>query len=161
MIAMSETARKEAEMTEGCEGVVVGVCMSERRGDPKKNVGSGLLQPGVGLVGDSHAGTAKEITILARESVDRLWREKGISAEPGFFAENIATQGLDTASLVRGSVLEIGRAKLEVMQIGKDPSEAHTYQYKGYSLLPSEGVFCRVIEGGEIRVGDKVVKMGS
>ena len=145
-------------MAEGCDGVVVGVCMSEKRGDPKKNVGSGFLQPGVGLVGDSHAGTAKEISILACESVDRLCREKGISAEPGFFAENISTRGIDTASLVRGSLLEIGRAKLEVMQIGKDPSEAHTYQYRGYSLLPSEGVFCRVVEGGEIKVGDKILK---
>lgn len=147
-------------MAEGCEGIVVGVCMSEKRGDPKKNVGSGLLQPSVGLVGDSHAGTAKEISILSRESVDRLCREKGISAEPGSFAENISTRGIDTASLVRGSLLEIGRAKLEVMQIGKDPSEAHTYQYRGYSLLPSEGVFCRVVEGGEIKIGDKVVKKG-
>lgn len=147
-------------MAEGCEGVVVGVCMSEKRGDPKKNVGSGLLQPSVGLVGDSHAGTAKEISILSRESVERLCREKGISAEPGSFAENISTRGIDTASLVRGSLLEIGRAKLEVMQIGKDPSEAHTYQYRGYSLLPSEGVFCRVVEGGEIKIGDKVVKKG-
>jgi len=111
-------------------------------------------------VGDSHAGTAKEISILSRESVERLCREKGISAEPGFFAENISTRGIDTASLVRGSLLEIGRAKLEVMQIGKDPSEAHTYQYRGYSLLPSEGVFCRVVEGGEIKIGDKVVKKG-
>jgi len=147
-------------MAEGCEGIVVGVCMSEKRGDPKKNVGSGLLQPSVGLVGDSHAGTAKEISILSRESVERLCREKGISAEPGFFAENISTRGIDTASLVRGSLLEIGRAKLEVMQIGKDPSEAHTYQYRGYSLLPSEGVFCRVIESGEVSVGDKIVKKG-
>ena len=145
-------------MAEGCEGIVVGVCMSEKRGDPKKNVGSGLLQPSVGLVGDSHAGTAKEISILSRESVERLCREKGISAEPGSFAENISTRGIDTASLVRGSLLEIGRAKLEVMQIGKDPSEAHTYQYRGYSLLPSEGVFCRVGEGGEIKVGDKILK---
>jgi len=27
-------------MAEGCEGVVVGVCMSEKRGDPKKTSGA-------------------------------------------------------------------------------------------------------------------------
>jgi MOSC domain-containing protein YiiM len=43
-----------------------------------------------------------------------------------------------------------------VIQIGKDPSQAHTYNYQGYSILPKEGVFCKVIEGGEIKVGDSI-----
>jgi MOSC domain-containing protein YiiM len=41
-----------------------------------------------------------------------------------------------------------------VIQIGKDPSQAHTYNYQGYSILPKEGMFCKVIESGEIKVGD-------
>jgi MOSC domain-containing protein YiiM len=137
-------------------GKVVGVCMSQRRTDPKKNVGKGFLQKGLGLVGDSHAGTEKEVSLLAIESVQRLCQETGISAEPGNFAENITTEGIDLTSLPVGFKLQTGDAKLEVIQIGKDPSQAHTYNYQGYSILPKEGIFCRVIESGEIEVGGMI-----
>jgi MOSC domain-containing protein YiiM len=43
-----------------------------------------------------------------------------------------------------------------VIQIGKDPLQAHTYNYQGYSILPKEGVFCKVIESGEIKAGDTI-----
>ncbi|PIX21368.1 MAG: MOSC domain-containing protein [Deltaproteobacteria bacterium CG_4_8_14_3_um_filter_45_9] len=135
-------------------GKVVGVCMSQRRSDPKKNVGKGFLQWGFGLVGDSHAGTKKEVSLLAIESIHKLCEETGISAAPGSFAENITTEGIDLASLPVGSQLQVGEAKLMVIQIGKNPSQAHTYNYLGYSILPKEGVFCKVIESGEIKVGD-------
>jgi MOSC domain-containing protein YiiM len=107
-------------------------------------------------VGDSHAGTEKEVSLLAIESVHKLCQEIGISAEPGSFAENITTEGIDLTSLLIGSKLQIGDAKLKVIQIGKDPSEPHTYNYHGYSLLPTKGVFCKVIESGEAKMGDTV-----
>lgn len=138
------------------QGKVVGICMSQRRTDPKKNVGRGFLQKGLGLVGDSHAGTEKEVSLLAIESIHKLCDETGISATPGSFAENITTEGIDLASLPVGSKFQIGGAKIKVIQIGKDPSQAHTYNYLGYSILPKEGVFCKVIEGGEIRIGDSI-----
>jgi len=135
-------------------GKVAGVCVSQRRTDPKKNVGKGFLQKAAGLMGDSHAGTEKEVSLLAIESIQRLCQETGISAGPGCFAENITTEGIDLTSLRIGSKLQIGEAKLMVIQIGKDPSQAHTYNYQGYSILPKEGIFCEVIESGEIKVGD-------
>jgi len=135
-------------------GKVVSVCTNQRRTDPKENVGKGLLQKGLGLVGDSHAGTEKEVSLLAIESIQRLCKETGISAGPGCFAENITTEGFDLTSLSIGSHLEVGEAKLVVIQIGKDPSQAHAYNYQGHSILPKEGLFCRVIESGEIKVGD-------
>jgi MOSC domain-containing protein YiiM len=137
-------------------GKVVGVCMSERKTDPKKNVGKGFLQRGWGLSGDSHAGTEKEVSLLAMESIDRLSRETKISAEPGCFAENITTEGIDLISLPIGSKLQVGEAKLAVIQIGKDPSQAHTYGYLGYSILPKDGVFCKVIESGKVKIGDSI-----
>jgi MOSC domain-containing protein YiiM len=45
---------------------------------------------------------------------------------------------------------------LEVIQIGKDPSQAHSYHFQGYSILPKEGIFCKVIEDGTINVGDTI-----
>lgn len=141
-------------------GIVVGVCVSQRKTDPKKNVGKGFLRKGFGLVGDSHAGTEKEVSLLAIESIQKLCQETGLPAGPGSFAENITTEGVDLVSLPTGSKLQIGKAKLAVIQMGKDPSQAHTYNYQGYSILPKEGVFCKVIESGEVKIGDfvKVIK---
>ncbi len=137
-------------------GRVVGVCTSQRRTDPKRNVGGGLLQKGHGLAGDSHAGTEKEVSLLAVENIQKLCQETGLTAGPGAFAENITTEGIDIVSIPIGSTLQIGEAKLIMIQIGKDPSQAHTYNYQGYSILPKEGVFCKVIESGEVKIGDSI-----
>jgi len=137
-------------------GKVAGVCMSQRRTDPKKNVEEGFLKKGVGVLGDSHAGTEKEVSLLAIESIQRLCQESGISAGPGSFAENITTEGMNLTSLPIGSKLQVGEAKLMVIQIGKDASQAHTYNYQGHSILPKEGVFCKVIESGEVKIGDTI-----
>ena len=137
-------------------GKVVGVCISTKRSEPKKNVGHGFLQRGLGLVGNSHAGTEKEVSLLAIENVRKLNLEVGLSAGPGCFAENITTEGMDLTSLPIGSKLQVGEAKIMVIQIGKDPSQAHTYDYQGYSILPKEGVFCKVIDSGEVKIGDSI-----
>jgi MOSC domain-containing protein YiiM len=138
------------------QGKVVGVCISQKRTEPKKNVGKGFIKIGLGLVGDSHAGTEKEVSLLAIEDVHRLCHKTGIVAGPGCFAENITTEGIGLTSRSIGTHLQAGEAKLMVIQIGKDPSQAHTYNYLGYSILPKEGVFCKVIESGEVKIGDSI-----
>jgi len=140
---------------------VMAVCCSERRIDPKKDVGEGELRPGWGLVGDSHAGPARpgrwEISLLAWEQVEQLCREEGLDAAPGSFAENLTTRGLDTSCLRVGDRLRIGtQAVLEVQQLGKPPEIAHTYSFCGHSLLPSVGVFCCILVGGPVSRGDPI-----
>jgi len=143
------------------EAEVWAVCRSEGRSDPKVDVGEGELRAGWGLVGDAHAGPPQpgrwQVSLLAWESVERLNREKGLDAQPGSFAENLTTRGLDTATLRVGDRLSVGdQALLKVEQLGKPPTLAHTYQFRDHSLLPTEGVFCRVITGGPVRRGDPI-----
>jgi MOSC domain-containing protein YiiM len=154
MEKISESQSKESCMQKTSK--VLGICLSLTRSDPKKNIGSGQLQRDWGLVGDSHAGTEKEVSLLAEEDVQNLCCKSGLIAEPGSFAENIRTEGIDLSSMTRGSILQIGKAKLLIIQHGKDPSQPHTYNYKGYSLLPTKGVFCKVIESGEVGIGDLI-----
>jgi len=137
-------------------GRIIGVCTSQTRQEPKTNQEHGFLKKGFGLVGDSHGGTEKEVSLLAIESIEKVSHEAGISAGPGSFAENVTTEGIDLTSLSIGSRLRVGPATLEVIQIGKDPSQSHTYHFHGYSILPKEGIFCKVIEGGEVNVGDTI-----
>jgi MOSC domain-containing protein YiiM len=143
------------------ESSVKAICRSERRIEPKVDVGQGELRAGWGLVGDSHAGPPQpgrwQISLLAWESVERLIREQELSAVPGSFAENLTTVGLDTSCLQVGDRLKIGdQVVLEVEQLGKPPEIAHTFSFEGYSLLPTKGVFCGVGAGGMVKVGDKI-----
>jgi len=143
------------------KSTLLAVCRSEQRSDAKTDVGEGELRPGWGLVGDSHAGPARpgrwEISLLAWENVEQLNREHALDAVPGSFAENLTTRGLDTSSLQVGDRLRIGeQAILEVEQLGKPADIAHTYSFRGHSLLPTVGVFCRVIAGETIHRGDPI-----
>jgi len=139
------------------QGTLIAVCASTRRTDPKVDVGSGELRAGYGLVGDAHAGTgAFEVSLIAYESILRARDEFGIDARPGCFADNFAVQGLDFGAIRVGDRILIGRAILEVVQIGKPPDAPHTYDFHGVSLLRQEGVFCRVLQGGRVQRGDRV-----
>lgn len=143
------------------EPMLIAVCRSERRSDPKTDVGEGELRPGWGLAGDSHAGPARpgrwEISLLAWENVEQLNWEHDLEAVPGSFAENLTTLALDTSLLRVGDRLRIGeQVVLEIEQLGKPPEIAHTYSFRGHSLLPTVGVFCRVLAGGVVRTGDPI-----
>jgi MOSC domain-containing protein YiiM len=137
-------------------GKVVGVRMSQRKTDPKKNVGKRFLPKRLGLASDAHVGTEKEVSLLAMESIRRLCQETGISAGRGCFAGNLATEGIDSISLAIGAHLTVGDARLVVVQVGKDPSQAHTYNYQGYSILPKQGIFCKVVESGKVKIEDSI-----
>jgi len=136
---------------------VVAVCASQDRNDPKIDQGSGELHVGHGLVGDAHAGySEREISVLGMESIEEVNREHHIGAAPGSFAENLTVAGIDLLTMELGDQLQVGPALLEVIQIGKPRDVAHTYQYKGISVLPRKGLFCRVLRGGIVSRGDKV-----
>ena len=140
----------------GSMGKVIGVCLSKRRRDPKENVQRGYIKKGVGLVGDSHAGTEMEISLLAMEAIQILCKRTGIEAGPGSFAENITTEGLKRRQLRVGIEIQVGGTRLKVIGIGKDASTPHTYSFQGYSLLREEGIFCKVTKSGRVQIGDVV-----
>jgi MOSC domain-containing protein YiiM len=141
--------------------VVKGVCRSDERNEPKTDIDHGELEAGWGLAGDSHAGPRRpgrwQISLLAWEDVERVNREEGLTAVPGSFAENLSTEGLDTRNLKPGDRLRIGdNVVLEVEQIGKPPEIAHTYSFQGHSLLPTVGIFCGIVAGGQVARGDEI-----
>jgi len=136
---------------------VVAVCQSRQRTDPKVDIKEGELRAGHGLVGDAHAGLSeRQVSLLAIESIARANNKHGITAVPGSFAENLTTQGLDLGALKAGDRLRAGEAELVVVQLGKPPGVAHTYNYQGVSILPWEGVFCRVARSGWVCRGDEI-----
>ena len=138
-------------------GEVIAVSISEVCTEPKQNQGKGRLIAGYGVEGDSHAGLSeREVSMLGIEAIRSLNLEHDAEAVPGSFAENITTMGIDLPSLPVGQRLKVGEALLEVVQIGKPLDETHTYDFKGFSLLPTKGIFCRVLESGEVGRGDPI-----
>lgn len=138
------------------EGKVDAVCLGKVKTQPKEEQPEIELQPGIGVLGDAHAGTEKEVSLIAREDVESFTKKTEIEAPPGSFAENITTRGIILVDLKMGDRLTIGETGIEIIAIGKDPFSTHTYSYKGHSLLPTRGVFARVIRGGKVRKGDPI-----
>lgn len=138
------------------QGVVVGVSISENRGTSKKNIGKGYLKEGYGLVGDAHAGTERAVSILTLEEIEKAVSEKKIEVSPGDFAENITIKGIAPEDISLGSRFIIGEAEVEVIQIGKEIDENHTFSFHGMVLLATKGCFCKVIRSGWVQTGDQV-----
>jgi len=138
-------------------GEVIAVSISHTRTVPKENQPSVHLVAGRGVEGDSHAGLSRcEVSLLGIEAIRELNRDHDVEAVPGSFTENITTVGIDLVSLHLGQLLQIGETILEVVQTGKPADSAHTYNFKGFSLLPTKGIFCRVVRGGTVRPGDPI-----
>jgi MOSC domain-containing protein YiiM len=144
------------EMMPMKEGLVVGVCVSEKRGTGKVNVGKGYLAKDYGLIGDAHAGSERPLSILPLELIERVASEKEIKANPGDFAENVTVKGIDMKGIRPGTRMSIGEAEVEVIQIGKEIDASHTFSFHGIALLVSEGCFCRVVRSGRVKIGDSV-----
>jgi len=139
------------------KGKVIAVCISEKKGTQKTEVPSVKLVSGYGIEGDAHAGNwHRQVSMLAFEKIEGF-RAKGAEVEYGAFGENIITEGFDLRELPVGTRFRIGDALLELTQIGK---ECHThcaiYHQVGDCIMPREGVFTVVLEGGEIKAGDEI-----
>ncbi len=136
---------------------VIAVCISERKGIRKHEVPSIRVQCGHGIAGDAHAGNwHRQISLLAEESVDKM-RALGLTLQPGDFAENILTRGLELKSLPIGTRLRVGETLLEVTQIGKKcHNDCEIKKLTGSCVMPTEGIFAIVLQEGEIFPGDTV-----
>ena len=157
----SGTYAVEIDERQSRTGRVAAVCLGRDKG-PKSPVPHAVLEPGVGLIGDAHAGTERQVSLLAIESVNKLlaalrqvnpsmMETRGVGINPGDSAENLLVEGLDLVSLPLGTKLQIGaEAVIEIIQIGKE------FHKPGFFLLPLEGIFGSVIHAGTVRPGDEV-----
>lgn len=138
-------------------GIVTAICISKQRGTRKEPVSFAQLEPDYGIIGDAHAGKwHRQISLLQQEKID-AFRETGAAVTPGAFGENLVVSGIDFRSLPVGTLLRCGDVLLEMTQIGK---ECHThcaiYHQTGDCIMPREGVFARVLQGGTIAVGEEM-----
>lgn len=136
------------------------VCIGEKKGEQKRPVEAVHLRARHGIVGDAHAGDwHRQVSLLSRESVDRLQEQISIPLCPGAFAENILCEaGIRLYALPVGTKLKIGSAVCEITQIGKAcHADCAIRRQAGDCVMPREGVFAAVLEEGDARPGDLVM----
>jgi MOSC domain-containing protein YiiM len=137
---------------------IVSIALSKKKGTPKETVETADLLVDHGLRGDAHAGPwHRQVSFLAAESIEKA-RGRGLDVGFGDFAENIATRGVNWLEVPIGTLVNLGNsAVVEITQIGK---ECHTrcaiYYRAGDCIMPKEGIFGKVLEGGSIRKGDAI-----
>lgn len=134
------------------------VSISNKKGMRKVNIKEAILIENYGIKDDAHAGNwHRQVSLLALESIEKI-RAKGLDVNPGDFAENITTIGINLVNLPIGTKLKLGNdALLEVTQIGKEcHSRCAIYEQAGDCVMPREGIFAKVLVGGVIKKGDPI-----
>jgi MOSC domain-containing protein YiiM len=143
---------------------IIAVCRSEKKGTRKIPAAEITVREAYGVVDDAHADcqTHRQVSLLAIESIEKM-RHKGFDLQPGDFAENITTQGIDLASLPISTRIGLGKeVVLEITQIGKECHAACEIRKQvGDCIMPREGIFARVIRGGYLRPGDAIKIAGN
>ncbi len=138
-------------------GTIKAVCTSNVKGIQKSEQHSIELRPDWGIEGDAHAGNwHRQVSLLSFEAIENF-KELGAEVGNGAFGENIIVEGFDLKALPIGTRFRSNSTVLELTQIGKK-CHAHCaiYHKMGDCIMPREGVFCKVIDGGVITVGDSI-----
>ncbi len=123
-----------------------------------------------GIVGDRqrnlkvHGGPERAVCLFSLERIQGLQAE-GHPAYPGSLGENVTISGLDWTAVAPGSRLRLGnQVLLEVTRyttpcdnliesfMGGDFSRLSQEKYPGWAR-----VYTRVVQEGEIQIGDRVV----
>lgn len=135
------------------------ICISKKKGIPKSPIEQATFQVGFGILKDAHGGDwHRQISLLAGESMNRV-KEQLPRLTQGAFAENIITRGVDLGSVTVGDTLRIGpEILLEITQIGKKCHDDGCAIKKatGDCIMPREGIFAKVLQGGEAKAGDAI-----
>jgi molybdopterin adenylyltransferase len=140
---------------------ILSVNISSAKGTIKKPVEKIILDR-EGVHSDAHAGKwHRQVSLLGTESITKFEKEAGRSIRYGEFAENITTRGMLLYKMHPLDILANGEIRLEVTQIGKKchGDNCSIFREVGNCVMPKEGIFARVLRGGEMMKGDTLEYM--
>jgi MOSC domain-containing protein YiiM len=121
----------------------------------------------LGLAGDevsdevNHGGPDQAVYVYGLPDYDYWSEQLGMALEPATFGENLTISGLESASLKIGDRLRLGTVLLEVAA-SRIPCHVLAARMndlgfvKKFRAAQRPGAYCRVIESGQVRVGDAV-----
>lgn len=139
-------------------GKILSVNIGKETGTKKYPVNKSLVIENSGMADDAHARSEiRQVSLLAQESIEKI-KAKGLDVTYGDFAENLTTEGINLLSLSVGSKIRLGKdVLLEITQIGKVcHNRCRIFYAVGDCVMPKEGIFAKVLAGGEVRVSDGI-----
>lgn len=138
-------------------GKVIAVCVSETRGVQKKNVHTAKFIEDFGIENDAHSGKwHRQVSLLSYDKIEEF-RAKGAKVKDGDFGENLIVKGIDFRKCPIGTRFCCNDVILELTQIGKECHKGcEIFKTMGDCIMPREGVFAKVIQGGTISEGDEL-----
>lgn len=142
-------------------GIVKAICISEKKGTQKHRVEEAVFIEDYGIENDAHAGKwHRQVSLLSYDKIEDF-KKRGADVIDGAFGENLVVEGFDFRNLPVGTIFQCGDVILEMTQIGKQcHSHCEIYKIMGECIMPKEGVFTKVIQGGIIRTGDEITIIG-
>ena len=148
---------KSGGKTRVLSGKIVSINVSAKKGCVKNPVNKCRMIANLGIKEDAHAAedSIRQVSFLSLSSFEKA-KAKKEDLKFGDFAENIDIEGVDVWKLPIGARIEfLSGIILEVTKIGK---ECHNpciiSKITGDCVMPREGIFCRVVNGGDLTKGD-------
>jgi len=145
-------------MQENKSGTIVSIAVSKKKGTRKAIISRTNVIENHGLENDAHAGDwHRQVSFLSKESIE-LAKSQGLKVTFGDFAENFVTSGIEWKDQPIGTIVKIGDSvELEITQIGKEcHKKCAIYYQAGDCIMPREGIFSRVLKGGNVSEGDPI-----
>lgn len=137
---------------------VLSVNISEKKGTIKLPVES-ITLTATGIPNDAHSGKwHRMISLLGTESIAKFEHKANRKIAYGEFAENITTEGFEIFKTKPLDLLQNENITLQVTQIGKHchGDGCAIYREVGNCVMPKEGIFAKVLKGGELKAGDEL-----
>ena len=136
-------------------GKLIGIARRERPSKPMETIDEVAIQP-TGLEGERPRKEGHQVTILSREAWEAATNELAAELPWTTRRANLLVEGLSLTDAL-GARLRIGDVLLEVTEETK-PCQLMDRFHAGLraALTPGwrGGATCRVVSGGELRVGD-------
>jgi MOSC domain-containing protein YiiM len=124
-------------------------------------VGGGLAGDRIGFYSERPTDPgARELTLIEGEALDRLRSEHGIELRVDEHRRNVTTRGVVLMELL-GKRFRIGEVVLEGVKDCPpcEHLEGLTNKQVIRPLLKSGGLRARIVEGGVLRVGDRIERV--
>jgi MOSC domain-containing protein YiiM len=144
--------------TTSSPGRLEAIWIKRARRGPMDAQASATLVAGEGLMGNANQGGTRQVTIIEKEVFERLRGTLSPGVQPAMRRANLMVSGVRLEES-RFHILRVGSCTIELRGETR-PCERMDEAHPGLRAALEKGwgggVFGRVIQGGEIRVGDPV-----